>query len=243
MLRLRGGAEGIMHFDFQAGPDASLPRRTHGYSALLEERHGLPVRSAVILLRPEANLGSINGLYERSFPGRAGPYLTVRYQVIRVWELAPGPLPLAPISAVSASDLPGLIERLKERLDERRYRKVAGSRWTAVDILMGLRYQRALIEQLLRGVRAMKESVTYQAIVEEGVVKGRLEGVRQVLLNLGEDQFHAPPGPRDRARVESVNSIEMLNMLVRRVLHVRSWEELLADVPPPAPRPRRRKAR
>jgi hypothetical protein len=44
----------VQHFDFQAGPDASLPRRIHGYSALPEDRHGLPVDSVVVLLRPEA---------------------------------------------------------------------------------------------------------------------------------------------------------------------------------------------
>ncbi len=58
---------------------------------------------------------------------------------------------------------------------------------------MGLRYDRALIEQLLQEVRGMKESVTYQAIVEEGVAKGREEGVvkgrmeeaRRILFRLG----------------------------------------------------------
>src|SRR5215831_3643090 len=44
----------IQHFDFQSGPDASLPRRSHGYSAVLEARHGLPVEGVVFLLRPEA---------------------------------------------------------------------------------------------------------------------------------------------------------------------------------------------
>ena len=40
-----------------------MPRRTHGYSALLEERHELPVESVVVLLRPEANLTAINGVF------------------------------------------------------------------------------------------------------------------------------------------------------------------------------------
>src|SRR5947199_4785337 len=42
----------IQHFDFQSGPDASVPWRTHGYNALLEDRHELPVDSVVVLLRP-----------------------------------------------------------------------------------------------------------------------------------------------------------------------------------------------
>ena len=41
----------IQHHDFQSGPDASLPRRTHVYNALLEDRHELPVDSVVFLLR------------------------------------------------------------------------------------------------------------------------------------------------------------------------------------------------
>ena len=29
----------IQHLDFQSGPDASVPRRTHGYNALLEDNY------------------------------------------------------------------------------------------------------------------------------------------------------------------------------------------------------------
>ncbi len=204
VLRLSGEMNAIMHFDFQAGPNAGLPRRVHCYNALLEVRHGLPVHSVVVLLRPQADLRSISGRYERLFPGVADPYLSFRYQVLRVWQLPAerllagglGTLPLAPIGAVTESDLPGVIDRLKEKLAAPRYRKAAGPLWTAVDVLMGLRYDRALIEQLLQGVRGMKESVTYQAIVEEGVAKGELRGARRILLLSGEEQFGVPPGPR-----------------------------------------------
>jgi hypothetical protein len=62
---------------------------------------------------------------------------------------------------------------------------------------MGLRYERALIQSLLQGVVTMKESVTYQAILEEGEArgeaKGRAEGeakeARKILLLLGRDQL------------------------------------------------------
>lgn len=112
-----------MHVDFQAGPDRTLPRRLHGYNGLLEDRHDLLVWSVAVLLRPQANLSTINGLYERGFPGER-PYLRFEYQVIRVWELPPdlllkgglGTLPLAPISAVTGDQLPGVIERMKRRV-------------------------------------------------------------------------------------------------------------------------------
>lgn len=126
-------------------------------------------------------------------------------------------------------ELPGVIERLKDKLETPRYRRAAGRLWTAVDVLMGLRYDRAMIEQLLRGVRGMKESVTYQAIVEEGVAKGRLEEARRMLILLGEEEFGTPPERRDRASIEAVNSLEQLEQLARRTRHVRGWGELLAD--------------
>ena len=156
-----------------------------------------------------------------------------------------GTLPLAPIGAVTESELPGVIDRLKEKLAAPRYRKAAGPLWTAVDVLMGLRYDRALIEQLLQGVRGMKESVTYQAIVEEGVakgiVKGELQGARRILFHQGERRFGEPVGASTRSRIESINSLEMLERLSDRMLQVHSWEELLADVATPEPRRGRKK--
>jgi hypothetical protein len=42
----------LLDVNFQSGPDASLPGRMHLYNALLEYRHGLPVRSVAVLLAP-----------------------------------------------------------------------------------------------------------------------------------------------------------------------------------------------
>ena len=51
VLRIRGKEDCILHYDFQAGPDASVPGRTHCYNALLGDRHKCPVISVVVLLR------------------------------------------------------------------------------------------------------------------------------------------------------------------------------------------------
>lgn len=250
VVRVFGEYEGLMHFDFQAGPDGSLTRRVVGYNVLLEARHKMPVQSVVVLLRPEANLRSLTGVYERWFPGSAQPNLIFRYQIIRVWEVPAeqflaggvGTLALAPIGAVNEAELPGVVQQLKEKLEAPRYRKLAGSLWTAVDILMGLRYERALVENLLRGVRGMKESVTYQAIVEEGVEKGQLQGAKRILFRLGEELL-GPPSAGERSRVESVGNVEALERLTERALKAQSWDELLADLPAPPPRrTRKRKA-
>src|SRR5579872_4189086 len=104
VIRVAGTPDWILHVDFQSGPDATLPRRLHLDNALLEDRHGLPVQSAVLLLAPKAHLRSINGIYESRFGGET--YRTFRYRVVRLWQVPPGTflegsegfLPLAPLS-------------------------------------------------------------------------------------------------------------------------------------------------
>jgi len=44
--------------------------------------------------------------------------------------------------------------------------------WTATYVLMGLRYDLALAGELLKGVLAMEESVTYQEIIRKGEARG-----------------------------------------------------------------------
>lgn len=138
VLHLPGPPPWIMHFEFQAGPDASLPRRVNVYNAALEDRHDLPVASVVVLLRPEANLRAISGVYQRQAPHASEPYRVFRYQVIRVWELPVqsllggglGRLALAPISAVGESQLPDVLREMRHRVSRLPDR---GSAWSLVD--------------------------------------------------------------------------------------------------------------
>jgi len=253
----------IQHFDFQSGPDATVPRRTHRYNALLEDRHDLPVESIVVLLARKANLRTINGRYERRLPGEQQSYLRFHYRVIRVWELpvetvlsaGPSVLPLAPISDVRKDQLPTVVKRMEERFAALADPSKIGELWTATRVLMGLRYDEVFTDQLLQGVRAMKESVTYQAIVKEGIQKGRQEGLqegrqegrqegkeqeaRQILLRIGVAQFNGPPNPEQLQELEAITEVGHLEDLAVRVLQVSNWSELLTS--PATPRPRRRK--
>jgi predicted transposase YdaD len=233
VLRVRADeGDRIQHFDFQSGPDASVPRRAHGYSALLEERHELPVESVIVLLAPGANLRAINGVYQRRLPGSRRPYLHFRYRVMRVWELPVktvlkagiSVLPLAPISAVGQNKLPAVIERMKHRLGAEANSAMASRLWTATKILLGLRYQAAFVEQLLQGVRGMKESTTYQAIVEEGQFKE----VREDIRRLGERKFKSPLPAYVQETLDGIGDLEQLKQLLERVLDVGSWDELMA---------------
>ena len=80
----------------------------------------------------------------------------------------------------------------------------------------------------------MRESSTYQAILEEGRQEGRQEGIevgierlRKVLVRLGTHQF-GPPTRKTLSRLEAESGIERLEELAERVLEVDSWDELLA---------------
>ena len=216
VLRVRGSPDWIIHLEFQAGPDASLPRRLQTANVLLDDRHGLMVRSVAVLLRPEANRSNLTGLYERRFDGSEA-HLTFRYQVIRVWQLPVEPLltgglgllPLAPISAATDAELPGVVKRMQERLSRPELRPEAPRFWTATLILLGLPFTRAIAEGLLQEVMAMEESTTYQAIIGKGREMGRLEELRRTILLQGAEKFRPAPVPVSAA-IESIGDIERL---------------------------------
>ena len=69
----------------------------------------------------------------------------------------------------------------------------------------------------------MRESVTYQAIVEEGKIEAR----QVVLLRLGERRF-GPPGPDARAALNCISDLNRLDRLIDQLLDASNWDELLA---------------
>jgi predicted transposase YdaD len=247
VLRVSAAPPYLLHLEFVAGHDAAaLPRKLHVRNGLLEDRHEMPVRSAAVLLRPEADSPQLSGVYERGFPDEEA-YLSFRYQVMRVWQLSPetllvgpvGLLPLAPISAVTQAQLPGIIERMRQRLGSRRGRLPTQVVWAAAYIMLGLRYTPSLAAQLLRGVVSMRESSTYMAILEEGRAEGIAQGITQgiaqgviaeakrVLRLLG-DAALGPPDAQTVAAVERIDDVARLEELLQRLHAATSWAELLS---------------
>src|SRR5437773_3904277 len=68
----RVGDRGILHIDFQSGPDAGLPRRLLLYNALLHEAYAVPVHTAVVLLRPAAGRPGLRGAVSYQMVPRRG---------------------------------------------------------------------------------------------------------------------------------------------------------------------------
>jgi predicted transposase YdaD len=76
----------------------------------------------------------------------------------------------------------------------------------------------------------MKESTTYQAILEEGeaigVAKGKAEEARNILLLQGRDRL-GEPSAKIAALLDAVTDLSRLEALAIRSLQVKTWEKLL----------------
>jgi predicted transposase YdaD len=240
VLRVAADPSYLLHLEFVAGHDAAvLPRKLHVRNGLLEDRHDLLVCRVAVLLRPEADSPQLTGVYQRGFPGESA-YLTFGYQVLRVWLFPPEPLlagglallPLAPISAVTEAELPGIIQKMERRLSSRRGRKQAPTVWAAAYILLGLRYSPVLAAQLFRGVVSMKESSTYQAILREGLALGQAQGAvteARKLLRVVGDRLLGSPDARIAARIELIEDLAGLEALCDRLPTAESWQDLLGQ--------------
>lgn len=77
----------------------------------------------------------------------------------------------------------------------------------------------------------MRDSDTYQAILdqgrEEGWTKGRVEELHRTVLRLGRKRF-GEPDEETRQSICDVQDIERLEELSDRLLDVTSWDALLA---------------
>ena len=249
----------LLHLELQSSRDATLPRRMLRYNALLHERHRLPVASAAVLLRPAANDSELRG--ELSVRPAIGPEWSFRYHVIRVWEMPPdvflngpiGLIPLAPLAQIREPELPALVEAMRDRIDPQPEPSIRGKLWVAAYLLMGLRYNDAVIDRLLAGVRQMEESTTYQALMrrglqqgiqqgqqlglergqqlglERGLVQGSASEARKLLIRAGNQRLGAVP-PAINAAIAAIEDTAKLEALFDRVLVATHWDEVL----PPA---------
>ena len=230
VMRIDDPMPWLVHLELQATYDRTLGDRLLRYNVLLHSRHGLGVRSVAVLLRPAADGPALTGRVEWHLPDDPR-YLEFRYRIFRTWHqpvervLAGGlgTLPLAPLADISREALPGVIRGMDDRLSREAPPAEAAMLWTATYVLMGLRYSPGAARQLLQGVRVMRESSTYQAILDEG----RLEEAQAIVLRQGRKRF-GPPDARTSAAIESITDLERIEQLSERLLDVSSWDELLA---------------
>ncbi len=233
----------LMNIEAEARHAADSPERLHLYSTVLRHRHNLPVRSILLLLRREANASNLTGRLEVHDPEEKEPYLVFRYHVVRVWQQALdpllngglGPLPLAPLTDEAAGNLSGVLQRIGDRFRQEAPPELADKMRAATLLLLGLRFDEAFTERLLREIIKMdpiwEESSTYQMLIsrgrDQGVLLGKVQEARAILLRLARPKL-GEPDANSLATLENTDTPEQLEKLIDRVNQVNSWQDLLA---------------
>ena len=243
-FRLKAPAEGLLHIEPQASRDVDFPVRLLRYNALLDARYGAPVYSVALLLRPEAAPG-VTGVVSRKRKD-GFEYLRFEYFVINVWELpieplmasGIGALPLALLTNEAEGQLGTLVDRIDARM--RAEQVPDGNRiflLTCGYILLGLRYTGTEIQNAYTRVRGMKESSTYQAILEEGRVEGEikgeikgqamglLKGEQNSLLIILRDRFGEVPAEIE-SRIRAITEAARLQHAILRAIRISTIDDL-----------------
>jgi predicted transposase YdaD len=144
------------------------------------------------------------------------------------------------VSDVTPEQLGDVLKAVAERLRDETGPELMTTLWTATAILIGLRYPREQVGEMMEGVatmvlgiRGIEESWVYQDIfakgLAEGEAKGLVEGEREALLRLGRRRFGAP-GAEVEARIAALGDLDGLRELLDRVMDVTTWDELMTSL-------------
>lgn len=115
-----------------------------------------------------------------------------------------------------------LVERITKEAPPDRARKLLIDAY----LLTGLRLRRDAAARIFRGVRAMQESDTYLAILDEGQEKGQVKATRASILAFGEERL-GTPDESIKEQLSNVTDLARLMRMVRRAAKAASWQEIL----------------
>jgi hypothetical protein len=217
----------VYHFEFEAGPDDTLADRVLMYNVVAHYRTGLPVRSAAVLLRPNAQRAGLTGevAYDR---------LTFEFDIVRVWqrpanEFLRGPLGLLPLTVLGQPPrgqtreqaLPEQVDRIIDRaVSEAGERR--GEVVTAAFLLAGMHQENTFLRTIFHRGLTMIESSAFQ-VIEDLAMERK---AREWLLKQGTELFGLPT-PDQAAKLAAIENLPRLDRLALRVLKVKTWDALL----------------
>jgi len=241
ILGLGEPLEEVIQLDFQSSAAAWKHADLMVYNALLFAHYHVPVHTVIILLRPEAAHGNLNGII-RYAPRPERGKMDFSYEVIRLWkrpaeELLAADLGVVPLAMLGSlptdlsleDGLASVVQRVVQRITKEAPPDRAKKLLIDAFLLTGLRVRRDVAAHIFQGVRAMQESDTYLAILDEGQEKGEQKATREDIIAFGEERF----GPCDAAtlsKLSSVIDLGRLKRMVRRAAKAASWQEIV-DTP------------
>jgi predicted transposase YdaD len=126
----------------------------------------------------------------------------------------------------TAKALEEIVHGIDTRLAQEATPQIRAQLLTAAYVLTGLRTTRDVADQLFKGVLDMKDSTTYQAILEEGAVKGSINALQETLLRQGRHRFGSP-GKAVQGAIKGITDLKRLERMTERLLQVSTWQELL----------------
>lgn len=227
----------IVHADFQAAADKDKGADVLVYNALLHRQYRVPVHSILVLLRSQAAHSEVTGSVASAARPERGK-MDFGFEIVRHWErpaeaLLAGPLGASPLAMLGAlpegadliEGLTGVAQRLIDRLEREAAAGQKKKSPTSAFVLTGLRVRRNEAMRVFAGVRAMRESDTFMAILDEGrEIQTRFLIRELATLKLGE------PDEQSVTRLEGIADLDRLVRIIKRAGQAPSWQDLL-DTP------------
>jgi predicted transposase YdaD len=228
----------IVHWEFQAVDDPQLESRLYRYSGLLAESHQLPVLTILVLLRRFSGWKQLTGRFEMKVHGEITG--TLSYRVLRAWELDAkqilsqrqvGLIPFL-FLAVKKSEVKPLVEQTEAIIKQTLTVSQQADFWVCAGLFMTSKFPMNFIQQVIGGAK-MKGSALYEAILQEGIEKGRVEGMekgraegmRDDTIRLIKIRFKRVP-VRLTQKLENVHNLSVLEQIFESAAKAENLREL-----------------
>ncbi len=227
--------EEILDINFQSGPDPYLADRVEMYRAVLRHRYHVPVRSLIVLLRPQADQEHLTGKHSY---GTANNGVPSAHEVMRLWNESPdlflrsgvGLLPLAvlcrlPDDVPPADAIAKVVREIAHIAEERVSESEAVRILTSAYTLAGMRVRD---EGELSRIFQEYGMVKHSSVWDQKLYEGELRGIRESILRQGKKKFGNLPD----AIVVALNEIDdkdRLAAILDSVHEANNWDDLVSN--------------
>ena len=246
VVRVNDPEPWLLHVEFQAHRDETLPHRMLAYNGALLAKHRIPVATVAVLMSPAANARNLTGELHIAPP--LGDPWTFRYSAVRLWQMPVQPfldgaatlLPLALLADVRKPEPKRTASVVQDRLRALNDPVLADKLMSIFTTLLPLRYDDMAVQDIIAslGIRGLEQNPGIKAWIDrglakglaEGKVEGRLEEARAIILRLGAIRF-GKPAKRTLAKLAAISDLAELEALTDRLIIATDWKELFS---PPA---------